>query len=377
MALAIERPHPKHGSAIFVKHGFVIEATSKSEENDIEILTVELSNVVVTSVYKPPPADFSVPQPISPQHNKPQIIIGDFNSHSTQWGYKETNKDGAAVEEWIDNNQLTLIHDSKLPSSFMSARWKRGYNPDLAMVSTNIDGLCKKIVLDPVPHSQLCPIGIQVSAAIKPNIVPFRRRFNYKKAKWDKFITELDEKVKKITPTAENYNTFAELVKKTARRHIPRGCRVQYIPGLSDETAKEYDEYVSLFDVDPFSNETSAKGESVMAHIAEERRKVWHTLIESTDMSKNSKKAWSTIGKLRGDPKVAPLQPKVTANQVAHQLLLNGKSGTKTHRKPKLDRTKYNKDQGHTRPFTMEELEAGIHTLKPGKAIGLDHISIN
>ena len=101
-----------------------------------------------------------------------------------------------------------------------------------------------------------------------------------------------------------------------------------------------------------------------MAHIAEERRKTWHALIESTDMSKNSKKAWSTIGKLRGDPKAAPLQPKVTANQVAHQLLLNGKSGTKTHRKPKLDRTKYNKDQGYTRPFTMEELEAGILFLK-------------
>ena len=53
MILAIERPHPKHGSAIFVKHGFVIEATSKSEANDIEVLTVELSSVVVKSVYKP------------------------------------------------------------------------------------------------------------------------------------------------------------------------------------------------------------------------------------------------------------------------------------------------------------------------------------
>ena len=227
---------------------------------------------MVTSVYKPPPVDLSFP-PTSSQHNKPQIVIGDFNSHSTQWGYKEINKDGAAVEEWIDNNQRTLIHDPKLPSSFMSARWKRGYNPDLAMVSSNINGLCKKIVLDPVPHSQYRPIGIQVNAAIKPNIVPFRRRFNYKKAKWDKFITELDQKVQTITPTAENYNTFANLVLKTARRHIPRGCRVEYIPGLSDESAKEYDEYVSLFEMDPFSDETSAKRKRVMAHIAEECRK--------------------------------------------------------------------------------------------------------
>jgi hypothetical protein len=228
-------------------------------------------------------------------------------------------------------------------------------------VSSRIDGLCKKIVLDPILHSQHRSIGIQVNAAITPNIVPFKRRFNYRKAKWDEFTNELDQKIQKIAPKAESYNTFAELVKKTARRHIPRGCSVKYIPGLSNETAKEYDEYVSIFEMGPFSEETSAKGESVMDHISQERRKTWHTLIESIDMSKNSKKAWSTIGKLRGDPKRARLQPKVTANQVAHQLLLNGKSETLSRRKTKLERKKYTKDPGYTNPFTLEELEAGTY----------------
>ena len=41
----------------------------------------------------------------------------------------------------------------------------------------------------------------------------------------------------------------------------------------------------------------------------------------------------------------------------------------------KLNRKKYSKDPGHTRPMTMEELEKVISTLKPGKAIGLDNIS--
>ena len=51
-----------------------------------------------------------------------------------------------------------------------------------------------------------------------------------------------------------------------------------------------------------------------MEHISKERQKTWHSLIESTDMFRNSKKAWSTIGKLRGGPKAAPCQPSVTAN---------------------------------------------------------------
>ena len=92
-----------------------------------------------------------------------------------------------------------------------------------------------------------------------------------------------------------------------------------------------------------------------MAHIAEERRKTWHALIESTDMFKNSKKAWSMIGNLRGDPEAVPLQPKVTANQVAHQLLLNGKSGTQTYKvqqRPGLHKTIYYERAGSRHPYS-------------------------
>ena len=92
-------------------------------------------------------------------------------------------------------------------------------------------------------------------------------------------------------------------------------------------------------------------------------------------MSRNSKKAWSTIGKLRGGPKAAHCQPNVTANQVAHQLLFNGKNGSKVQTKIKVNRKKYNSDPGFKRPLTLEELEAGISTLTPGKAIGLDNIA--
>ena len=145
MVIVTERPHRQYGSAIFVNANPVIEATSVSDDDNIEILTVELSNVVITSVYKPPTTNFKFPQAVPRIHNKPQIIIGDFNSHSTIWGYRDTNKDGEAVEEWIDINQLRLVHDTKLPSSFHSIV------PDgdvaiilhLAIVTNNIAGLCQ------------------------------------------------------------------------------------------------------------------------------------------------------------------------------------------------------------------------------------------
>ena len=51
----------------------------------------------------------------------PHIVIGDFNSHITSWGYDTTYNNGEAVEQWADSSDLTLIHYAKLPKSINSA----------------------------------------------------------------------------------------------------------------------------------------------------------------------------------------------------------------------------------------------------------------
>ena len=110
-----------------------------------------------------------------------------------------------------------------------------------------------------------------------------------------------------------------------------------------------------------------------MSAISEERRKAWLTLIESTDMTHNSKKAWSTIRNLCDDPCKLKQHCNTTANQVAHQLLLNGRA---PNRQPKvrLVRQRYPDDPGFTRAFTAAELDISIRALKDGKAPDLDDI---
>ena len=175
----------------------------------------------------------------------------------------------------MDSNQLSLIHDPKLPSSFHSARWKSRYNPDLVTVTSIIADLCQKIVTDPIPASQHSPIDIQVNAAERVTSVPFRIRFNYQKADWTDFSEDLERKIEYITPVSSNYDRFALLVKKSVRKHIPWGCKEQYIPGFLKESSELYEEYVTMFNDDPYSDSTTQVGEKVMESISQERRKSW------------------------------------------------------------------------------------------------------
>ena len=92
-------------------------------------------------VYNPPNDQFALPA--LGHRDLPHIVIGDFNSHSTSWGYDTTDNNGESVEQWADSCYLTLNHDAKLPISFNSARWKKGYNPYLIFASGSMANICK------------------------------------------------------------------------------------------------------------------------------------------------------------------------------------------------------------------------------------------
>lgn len=60
-----------------------------------------------------------------------------------------------------------------------------------------------------------------------------KRRFNFRKANWNDFRTELDPEITNPVLTMENYETFVNIVKGISRNHIPRDCRTEYLTGLS------------------------------------------------------------------------------------------------------------------------------------------------
>ena len=291
-----------------------------------ELLKVETENLTILAVYKPPPTPFVWPQ-VDNKSNKPIIAIGDFNSHNTLWGYSENNPDGKSVEDWASSNGFALVHSAKDKPSFASARWKKGYNPDLTFVSSKHHQNFERIVGDPIPKSQHRPNVLRVKPVIQPLETKPMPRFNYRKAKWDKFTADLEAQMQRNPP--KGYKDFQKLVWESAVQNIPRGCRKSYIPCLDEQSKKLYKEYTEAYDCDPFAEDTIQLGEDLLSAISKGRLDRWIELICNTDMTHNSKKAWSTLKKINTEKNGQTRVAAVTPNQVANQLLRNGKPQNK------------------------------------------------
>ena len=378
MHLVIFHSSPVHGSAIFARDKSIILNSKDISDGGLEILQVDTEHINITTVYKPPPTNFTWPQ-THQLGNKACLVIGDFNSHSTSWGYSHTNSDGEAVENWASTHDLTLLHDAKDKASFQSARWRRGYNPDLAFVSSRHYQNVEKLIGDPIPKSQHRPIIIDTKPVIRPRETKPKPRFNFRKANWESFESDLEVGVSNISPVPKHYNDFQSLVWEVSKKYIPRGCRKNYIAGLSEQSKEQYMEYTQAYNEDPFAESTLELGEELLASIGSERRERWHELITTINMTHNSKKAWATIDKLNSEKEPQPRLAAVTPNQVAHQLMLNGKPHNKERgylkqMRQDMDRIMQDSDNNF-RLFTLEDLNAAMKHLKSGRAAGLNGIT--
>ena len=144
------------------------------------------------------------------------------------------------------------------------------------------------------------------------------------KAAWNGYSTELDNSIEDVEPIPSNYYPFVENVRVASRRHIPRGCKTDYVQGLTDGSKNLYEAYKQQYSSNPFDNRTMESGNLLLHKMTDGKRKIWEEVITSTHMTHNSRKAWKTINKLSNDLTSSNPPCLVTANQFAHQLLVNG-----------------------------------------------------
>ena len=166
----------------------------------------------------------------------PCLYAGDFNCRHADWGYDDNSPDGECLAGWASINCLVLLYNAKDAASFYSGRWNTGTNPDLAFASVGPNSrLPDRRVLDKFPRSQHRPSLITPPRfAMAVPSMPVKR-WNFRKAKWSHYIALTNKFAKTLLPPDSldvdaAYQDFCNIIKKAAKKTIPRGYRNNYIP---------------------------------------------------------------------------------------------------------------------------------------------------
>ena len=168
---------------------------------------------------------------------------------------------------------------------------RQRYNPDLALISDSIAHQAEKCVMEVIPNTQQRPIGIKINIVIRSRNAPFQRPQNLKKADWLNYANDID---KNITPTPEYYAKFVNLVRRASHENLPRGSCSSYVCGRNYQTKEMSEDYQRCFTEDSFSDNIVKLGDAQFNEISESQRSKWQDVIEFTDFTYSSHKAWKT-----------------------------------------------------------------------------------
>lgn len=368
--------HPKYGIATYVRRTITNVAVLESScHQNIFVATVKANSLTITNVYKPPETEF--PTAVMKTYEHPAAYCGDFNSHSTEWGYGQDDANGEKLNMWTTMEDLKLIYDPKSKGTFHSARWNQDYNPDLCFVSCNEDGLpvgVTRQVLEGFPRSQHRPVILEFGVKI-PLIdsVP-RPRWNFRLANWPVFSKHLDDSIRFIPPDPGNYTHFTKLIISIAKKQIPRGFRGDYIPGWNEESSRLAEEF----------NETGDQtlADELLKSLDSARRERWIETVGSMSFQQSSRTAWNLLRRLGGAQfdESHRVNPSIHPNKIARRIVRLSKMPKDEKftrdiiRQYRTLRKSTPQTGEFSRPFTIEEINTVIAQTKTGKAAGLDEI---
>jgi len=209
------------------------------------------------------------------------IYIGDFNSQHTNWGYEIINNNSEILYNWMDSENMHLLSNAKGRITFHSDRWNRSYNPDVCIVSKNKNLIAiqaYRTVLNNFPRSQHRPILINVSIQILIVKTIQKPRWNFRKADWHTFTKSVDSNIIWIKPTTNNHDRFVGIVKRAAKRCVPRGYRRNDIPCGNAESNPDM----------------------ILTSLAKSRGDRWIETMKKLDFNHSSREAWNLLN--RFDP---------------------------------------------------------------------------
>jgi hypothetical protein len=188
-----------------------VDTNQQAEIHGVKI-TVDSTVLTILNLYCPPDKELSLQTLDIPEENC--LAIGDFNSHSTCWGYEETDRRGEEIEDWQIDSKMILLNDPEDPPTFFSRRWMSSTTPDLAFATDDLSKKATRGVQKQLGGSDHRPVKLAINLQYRPQDPKTFPRWNYKKANWDTFATMSDQYTKGIRVGDQNINRATEAFNK-------------------------------------------------------------------------------------------------------------------------------------------------------------------
>ena len=217
-------------SVVYVSRASCVQVHTVRRKCQVDWQIVKLFNrsgqrvLTIHHFYNPPKNHMSFPPELD-IHSK-TLIVGDLNAHSPLWGYKERNKSGEAVEDFVQSNPLVLLNSPTSQPTLMHYATKKQFSPDLDIVTGDILAGCERKVLEDIGSDHL-PTLLSVEIESNQTVRNTKCRPNFWKANWGLFAKTSDMFLNKLSvndlSVEQASKKFTYCLTEATKRAVPKG----------------------------------------------------------------------------------------------------------------------------------------------------------
>ena len=150
------------------------------------------------------------------------LILGDFNAYHSAWYSSTTDTRGTLLENVVSGSNFGILNwdsPTRLPGN------ANPYSPDVSLASASLITSTNWQTKTNLGSDHLQNlISLQMDHTINP--IPHRTSFNLKKANWDRYRREIEDKLsKRRLPShcEKGEKILRTIILKAASRHVPSG----------------------------------------------------------------------------------------------------------------------------------------------------------
>ena len=376
-----------------VAHGGVMILTSCRTPYSVIPLTTNLQAVAVRvslpkaitfcSVYLPPnePITLQELDDLFYQLPAPVVVAGDLNAHSTTWYCQDLNSRGKMIEDFINNQNLTVLNCSR--PTYINATTGTGTVIDVILCDP-------ALTLEFTCHTHDDTCGSDHFPNVIQSVTPVpghgASRWKIDKADWASFVClcERDLTTENILkhddPVCEFTKALLSIANKTVPRTKPPTRRPSkpWFNQRCKEALRKRKRALKKFQKEPCQqNSITFKMLRAKARrtVREEKRSSWECFVAGLNASANAKKVWDAVRKIAGKYTPTPIKHLTInnnlitdANDICNALAVTlAQNSSDNHYSEIFKKHKYRKeaepmsfkssnDEYYNEPFSLREL---------------------